>query len=185
MQTAAMVLREAASLGEVCVVTTAARGWVEVCCKVAAPELLGLMQDLRIEIIYAKEAMLACHVSQMDEEGLSFAQVCKERAMRRALRRRSRQASRHAQVGGTWSSVLSIGDSNAERRALQEVLFRHDSIDFAAFFQECHCKTVKFMKEPRIDILLVQLRILASWLKKVVGQDSDLDIDFGHLANEC
>lgn len=183
LQTAESLLREAASLGEVCVVTMAATGWVEACCRVLVPELLELMKKLCIKVIYARETMPGSHGPESAEE--SFSQVCKQRAIERALRQMSRQASRQLRTLVRWRCVLSIGRRHAERLALRELLLREDIADLALHLRGCGCKTVTLAEQPRLGGLLAQLRILVACLGKVLRHEGDLDIHFGEAKKRC
>lgn len=178
LSAAASLLRLATSLARVYVVTMAQSGWVEVCCGLLAPELGDLIEELGVGVVYAREAMPLGYCKKAFREGLSVSQLCKQRAMRRTLRSISRTSS----FAGGCASALSIGDSDAERLALQEVLFFHESIDRRGGFEECHCKTVKFMEEPRVETLLVELQIMLAWLRKMLAHEGNLDIVFPALA---
>jgi hypothetical protein len=184
LQTAASLLREAASLGEVCVVTMAAPGWVEACCNTLMPELLEVMKKLRIEVIYARETMPGQDGPESAEEFFSFSQVCRRRAMERTLRQMSRQASRQLRSLVHWRSVLTIGRCYSERLALQELLKRDDIADLALHLRHCNCKAVKLTEQPQLTILLKQLRILVTCISKVLRHAGDLDIHFEELATK-
>lgn len=184
MQTVQSLLHEAASLGQVSIVTMGARGWVEACCRVLMPELLEDMQTLRIKIVYARDTMSVCHARQVMNDGLSVAQACKQRAMRLALRQTSHKIPSPSRAAVTSRSVLGIGDSDAERLALQDVLFRYESIDRKGLFRDCHCKTVKLLEQPGFDTLVAELQILTTWIQRVLRLHGDLDLHFEDLARQ-
>jgi hypothetical protein len=95
--------------------------------------------------------------------------------MKRALRRFS-AVNRRSGLSADWRSVLSIGDCQAERLALQDVIMAGGA--------QSHCKTVKFIDAPCLDVLLAQLQILVAWLERLATHDGDVDLSFDSLATE-
>lgn len=181
--TAAATLRLAASLGRVCVVTMAKKGWVEACCLTAMPELLDALQELDISIFHAREAVPRRLLRRAAQEGLAIGQFCKEHAMKRALQE---MTAANASLGlgpTTWRSVLSVGDSEDERLALQEVLMSSGDAGRGCL-KSCYCKTVQFITSPGIEVVLAQLQILVSWLQRLLTRDGDVDVSFDRLAVE-
>jgi hypothetical protein len=183
MQATAALLRLAASMTHVCVVTMGCTGWVETCCRIVMPELLSLLVQLDIRVIYARGTMPAGYIRVASKDGLSISQQCKQRAMTRALRKLNKRTNAGARASLCWHSVLSIGDSEAERLALQDVLLDDETLDRRGAFSDCACKTVKLLDSPCLEMLLAELQIMVSWLGRLVCQDGTIDISFDDLAN--
>jgi hypothetical protein len=182
MQATAALLRLAASMTHVCVVTMGCTGWVETCCRIVMPELLSLLVQLDIRVIYARGTMPAGYIRVASKDGLSISQQCKQRAMTRALRKLDNRFNTGARTSWSWHSVLSVGDSEAERLALQDVLL-DDTLDRRGTFSDCACKTVKLLESPCLETLLAELQIIVAWLGRLMSHDGPLDISFDELAD--
>jgi hypothetical protein len=185
-RTAAAALHLAASLGRVCVITMAQKGWVEACCRMLMPEVWEVLEELRIPIVYAREAVPQSHLQRALQEGLAIDQLCKERALKSVLRRMSTANRRSAFGQGAtwWRSLLSVGDGDGERLALQDVLMAGGGKSCRGCLKSCHCKTVKLIESPQLETLRAQLQILVAWLPRLSTHDGDMDISFDRLAAE-
>jgi len=95
------------------------------------------------------------------------------RGFYRTVKRRSSDPSRPR--GRSWKNVLSIGDSTAERFAVQDVVLGRVQRDRRGRWKECRCKVVKMKTEPTVEELTFQLLRLTDLLTALVQHDNDLD----------
>merc|ERR1719148_582014 len=73
----------------------------------------------------------------------------------------------------SWKNIVSIGDSSAERFALQDVVFRRMQRSTA----ECRCKTLLLLPQPSLEQLTKETRMLQQTLASLVHHDGDIDVD--------
>lgn len=78
----------------------------------------------------------------------------------------------------SWKNVLSIGDSDAERLALQDVMWWRVQRGNGGRWKMCRCKSVKLKQEPSVTELSAQLLQLAQLLPTCVQHNDDLDLMF-------
>eukprot|EP00441_Pelagodinium_beii_P041983 CAMPEP_0197633212 /NCGR_PEP_ID=MMETSP1338-20131121/9620_1 /TAXON_ID=43686 ORGANISM="Pelagodinium beii, Strain RCC1491" /NCGR_SAMPLE_ID=MMETSP1338 /ASSEMBLY_ACC=CAM_ASM_000754 /LENGTH=349 /DNA_ID=CAMNT_0043204823 /DNA_START=196 /DNA_END=1245 /DNA_ORIENTATION=- len=158
-------LRAARKLGKIAIVTLAARPWVHTSANRFLPglDLEGLFNELDIQVSYAREGVSKQAVwSAQTEPGVNVYQLMKQKAMKRALKR-------NYGSGDTHMHVVNIGDSMIEHKAITEVLWRQDGRSI--------CKTVKLLSEPAIEILTLELQILALCYNRLVSTSSEMDLD--------
>jgi len=185
-KTAAAMLKLATSFGQVVIVTLAHEGWVETSIRNFLPGLEGVLEKLGIEVIYARNSIPARFLRGVqEEEGCDVHKALKAKAMERVLRcfYGKCHGPRKGQ-GRSWKNVLSIGDSSAERLALQDVVFQHPQVDRRGRYKECRCKCVKMLSEPSLGFLTIELQVLLSWMHAMVVYDGDIDVDFSDLDEE-
>jgi len=185
-KTTAALLKLAASVGQVVIVTLANEGWVETSIRNFLPGLDGLLEQLGIEVVYARNSIPARFLRGFQEdEGHDLHKALKARAMERVVRRfYSKSRGRRGGQGRSWKNILSIGDSMAERLALQDVVFRRQQVDRRGIYKECRCKCVKMLDEPFLGVLTVEHQVLLSWMNALVLYDGDIDVDFSDLDEE-
>jgi len=110
----------------------------------------------------------------------SQSQYLKMKAFLRVVKQfyRSRSFLRRA-LGGmrSWKNIISIGDSDAERLALQDAVFHHKQPDKNGRWKECRCKTVRFLDEPDLGQLTEQINTLRELLPALARHDGDVDLD--------
>ena len=70
----------------------------------------------------------------------------------------------------SWKNLVSIGDSTAERFALQDVVYRHVQRGRLGRWKECRCKTLQLFLEPSLE----QLQCLPALVTHV----ADVDVEF-------
>lgn len=173
----------ASSMGGVAIVTLAQRSWVEDSIARFMPSLRGLFDELDIHVVEARSAAtLPCQRATYGE-GRDLGQFMKTQAIA-WVARCFYGTGRGGGTSRSWKNVLSIGDSEAERLALQDVLFRRVQTDGQGNWRECRCKTLKLIEEPTLDQLTGQLRSLTSWLGHIARHDGDVDVDFGELLQD-
>jgi len=174
------LLRLAVSLGQVVIVTLAEVGWVEMSCRNFMPKVKQVLEELCIEVVYARQAIPSRYLKRAREEENDLTKVLKTRAMSQTIKKFYGKG-RH---GRSWKNVISIGDSAAERLALQDVIFRRVQRDGRGAPKECRCKVVKLLYEPSLERLTVEAQVLLTWLLTIVCQDEDIDIDFSEMDEE-
>jgi len=185
-KTTAALLKLARTVGHVVIVTLANEGWVETSIHNFLPALDGLLEELGIEVIHARNSIPARVLRGFrEDEGHDCHKALKARAMERVIRRfYSKSHGQTKRQGRSWKNVLSIGDSMAERLALQDVVFRRRQVDKRGMYKACRCKCVKMLGEPCLGLLTVELQVLLSWMKALVLHDGDIDVDFSDLEEE-
>lgn len=164
----AILLAAREVVGRVSIVTLARRPWVETSASWYLPgvDFEKLMQDLEIEVFYAREHITRPHIYNAQlEEGVDMFVIAKRNAMLRCLRKLygAKAKSMH---------VICVGDSTVEHLAIKEVLW--------CCPQEAgsYCKTIKLMSDPSVQNLTEELQVLTSWLQQIVVCVKDFDISF-------
>jgi len=184
------VLRAASGLGHVEIVSMACEGWIEDTVERLLPGIKGVLEELNISISLARTGLdNARRRREAFADGRDPSHFLKRTTMAKVIRSfyravRSRRSDRHK--GRSWKNVLSVGDSNVERFALQDVVMQHVQRDRFGRWKECRCKTLKLKSEPTVVELTQQLRRLSQQLPAFVGHDGDLDFElFGDLDLEA
>lgn len=206
-------LRRADDLAHVVVVTLASSGWVEMACEHLYPSMGKLLKELNIPIIYAQEHAGLGKIDydkqkfQSNEDLEQFWGLVKGRAIA------AEAASFYSQYEGqTWKNILSIGDSSFERYGLMAATSAYmqglqinssptDSKDFdlwhpgeAGCWQQVEedghvkklrAKCCKFVDQPDIEELTVQLEMCAKWLDGMVQLDRGFDLDLEVIEDEA
>jgi hypothetical protein len=158
------LLRLASSLGTVCIITLAQDPWVSMSIDNFLPNLQGLLHELKIEVVYARNTLSRKIVRGIiADESRDVAQAFKTAAMR------------HVVEQGTWANAISVGDSDAEFYSIQDVTFHHKGP------RQCLCKAVKLAEKPDLETLTVELEVLHRWLPTIVDHSGDLELDFEDL----
>jgi hypothetical protein len=179
------LLRIAVAVGTVVIITMAEDGFVETSCRNFMPKVWDILSELHIEVTYARTSLSSRFVRKAREEENDLTKVLKTRAMSKMIKKfyghgRDGSKSRNR----SWKNVISIGDSSAERSALQDVILRKEQRDSRGVPKECRCKVVKLITEPSLERLTAQLQALVNWIATIAGQDGDIDIDFGDLIED-
>jgi hypothetical protein len=177
-ETLTELLRLASALGHVAIVTMATSQWIQECTKKHMPSLTGLFHELGIEVVAARSTLSRSARAAAFGECRDPSQFAKTCAMERVARRfyRGRDGMRRAPK--SWKNILGIGDSSAERLALQDVVFRHVQRDRLGRSKDCRCKTVMLLDSPSLLKLTAQVQVLIHWLPTLVHHDGDVDLDF-------
>jgi len=163
-QAALQVLRKAASLGSVAVVTLAERAWIKVACRQYVPALAEEIAGL--DVFYAGEQKVL--ELRAGATMLDFCTMQKKRAMEEALGILSdRLGPRTA-----WRSLVSIGDSEAEINAAKDL-----GRESRATGQVTWTKTVKLRDHPDLAQLTDQLRTLDQMLPDLVASEGSRSIE--------
>lgn len=154
------LLHVAASIGQVQIVTMAKESWVHECITDLMPSLWTTLSELKIPIVSARTNMSSHLMREAMADERVPAQFLKTKVFNRIVR------------SGGWSNILSIGDSEAERLALQDIVFRHSKKD-------CLCKTVLLEAEPELAVLTAEVQFVSLLLPVLASHigDAHYDID--------
>jgi hypothetical protein len=177
------LLRTAAALGGVGIVTMACQEWVQECIQTLMPEVGGVLRELGIEVVSARTSASKQFLRESQGDAREPAHFLKRKAMARVIKKFYREPNfirRTMRVGTrrSWKNIISIGDSQAERLALQDIVFQHTQRDRYGRCKECRCKTLLLMQEPNIQDLIRQHRAIREGLAALVRHDGDIDIEF-------
>mmetsp|Transcript_47788 Transcript_47788/g.75551 ORF Transcript_47788/g.75551 Transcript_47788/m.75551 type:complete len:172 (-) Transcript_47788:112-627(-) len=167
-------------LGGVTIITMAKTYWVEDCINTLMPEVGRILKELGIEVVSARTSI----THQLHREAMGdcrdYSQYLKKKAMQRVVKRFYRQLSSCLATMDcmpSWKNIISIGDSDAERLALQDAVGYLSQYDKYGRVQQCRCKTVRLVEEPSLEKLTEQLNSLAELLPGLVLHDGDVDLD--------
>lgn len=177
------LLRLATEFGRVVIVTLAKPEWVQDSIRNFMPSLDGLLEELGIDVAHARDTARPWSRRRGVEQGQDYGQILKTQTMA-WVARRFYGTGRGGRPARSWKNVLSIGDSDVERLALQDVIFRRVQTDGNGNWQECRCKTLKLLEEPSVEQLTGQLESLATWLGFIARYDGDVDIDIGEALDD-
>lgn len=173
-ETVGALLRQAASLGTVVIVTAALRGWVDATIQNFMPSLCGLLEELGIEVKYANECMPVSRLFAANkDDGADLPKLMKKKAMSQALKQfygRSRKSR-------SWKNIINVGDSEAELNAMTDLVLGHRQLDNKGNAKRFRSKSVKLDKSPTYELLTMELQVLQAWLFQMVNRDSDFFID--------
>jgi hypothetical protein len=157
------VLRAASKVGHVGIVTLGNKIWVKQVLRdfMSGQGLEELLKELKIDFYFA-------NLPRQPERGMPAGVAGKMETFKRAI---------SAMHDGEIMNVTSIGDSNFERVALQNVM-----ADTAFSGSNGVCKTVKLPSNPDIGSLTKDLRLLLEQLPAIVTRQESFDCDFPLLA---
>mmetsp|Transcript_20342 Transcript_20342/g.38503 ORF Transcript_20342/g.38503 Transcript_20342/m.38503 type:complete len:381 (+) Transcript_20342:74-1216(+) len=177
VQTVVALLKLASELGHVKLVTLAKPAWLESSIANFLPGLVGVLQHFDVEIVYARDSMPERDQFRAANDDRDVGQVLKTKAISGVVKRFYNSGRRTR----SWKNILSIGDSECEKYAVQDVVFRHSQKDHAGHEKRCRCKAVKMLERPDLLFLTGQLQAIISWLAKIAYYDGDMDIDLDDL----
>eukprot|EP00928_Gymnodinium_smaydae_P000691 TRINITY_DN10266_c0_g1_i2.p1 TRINITY_DN10266_c0_g1~~TRINITY_DN10266_c0_g1_i2.p1 ORF type:complete len:481 (-),score=59.19 TRINITY_DN10266_c0_g1_i2:90-1403(-) len=166
-------LRTVAALaGEVVIVTLATPEWVESCMRNFLPRIVDELAELKIRISYAREALSRHKVRGAALEGKDVLPLMKRAAMKTAIKRFYSQRPKQS-----WKNCISIGDSTAERDALEELMFTRFQCSPSGVQKVVRCKTVKFLSSPSLNDLTSELELMISLFSALAHYDGDISYD--------
>lgn len=162
----------------VSIVTLAKSPWVENCIDSFAPELGRTVKELGIRVCYARDSANSeteydKHDFQSNEERAMYWTSVKAKAIGMECKRCYSQYP-----GQTWKNVISFGDSDFERQGTKDVVKQWCADNARTAYQLPRTKTVKFLDDPTCDEVADQLKMLSSWIARLVAQDRGFSIDF-------
>jgi len=173
-QTVSALLRRAASLGKVVIVTLATLEWVDMVIQNFLPSLKDLLEELHIEVRSARSFITSRVKLMAIEDGVDRYVLMKARAISCVLRE---FYGRRPKSARSWKNIISVGDSDVEHHALSEVVMSHQQRDKNGREKPFRVKIVKLQPKPTYEVLTAELQILSSWLLKIVNHDGDLLLD--------
>mmetsp|Transcript_79726 Transcript_79726/g.151398 ORF Transcript_79726/g.151398 Transcript_79726/m.151398 type:complete len:735 (-) Transcript_79726:23-2227(-) len=172
-------LRTASNFGHVAIVTLAKQGWVELSMQNFMPGLIKVMEELGVDIIYAREALSRWKLRSAVLDELNVFQLMKQEAFRHSIKR-FYSSGKGRRCKRSWKNVLCVGDSETERDAVTEVVFRHSQLDKNGSEIPCRCKTVKLPEDPDLQQLTTELQLLSNWLEALAQFDGDIGLDLSN-----
>jgi len=182
---AVALLRRAATVGRVAIVTLAKEGWVETSIRQFMPALEGLLEELGVEVIYARASLPAHRLERLYEDGRDPLRALKTASMSRIIKDFHQTGGRSgASKSRSWKNIVSIGDSDAEYYGVQDAILCHKQTDRHGAWKECRCKAVKILGKPSLEVLTAEMTLLWDWMEALVCHDGDVDIDFDSLKVE-
>ncbi|CAK9101826.1 unnamed protein product [Durusdinium trenchii] len=161
-------------------ITLSQRPWVEQSMKAFLPKLAELWEAAGVSVHYAVEeyvqkqpwaswclkssgpSLLESTVMEM-----SFRSQQKRKVMKRLLR--------GFYQGQSCCHAISIGDGLAERNALQDIAWCHESLTEQCCDITLQVKTIQMLEDPMAAELKVELQVLREWLPAVVDCHQDFD----------
>jgi len=167
------LLRAASEVGKTIILTNAQPGWVEISCKNFLPNVWGVIQELQIDVIYARQSIeldTATSTIYDYNYNANAPQLWKEKAMKDHI---GKFYSRY--LHQSWKNIVSIGDQLCEHNACRIVTLARPSQK-----RKCRTKTIKLVEEPAIDNLTAQLQVLNQWINGIVGYDGELNVDLSN-----
>lgn len=179
------LLKLAASLGKVVIVTLAETGWVESVCRFFFPGIHRLLQELDVTIVYAKSLMSPEDAQNEPKDASTYAgklfwSQVKGKAVQQELERFYSQYE-----GQSWKNVVSIGDADFERLGTRLVTAEYQKAlgvldseggeEVSGHVYKVRTKTFKMIENPMIDELEVQHNLLLKWLPLIVKLDGNFD----------
>eukprot|EP00928_Gymnodinium_smaydae_P096792 TRINITY_DN8620_c0_g3_i1.p1 TRINITY_DN8620_c0_g3~~TRINITY_DN8620_c0_g3_i1.p1 ORF type:complete len:423 (+),score=59.27 TRINITY_DN8620_c0_g3_i1:140-1270(+) len=166
-------LRAVAALSaEVVIVTLGTPEWVEGCMKIVMPQLMDELFQLNISISYAREAGFGRKVRGAILEGMDALPILKRESMRKTLMQFYSKRPKQS-----WKNCISIGDSLAERHALEELTFTRLQCSDSGKQKVVRCKTIKFVSSPSVRDLTSEIELMISYISALVHYDGDFSYD--------
>mmetsp|Transcript_153694 Transcript_153694/g.272574 ORF Transcript_153694/g.272574 Transcript_153694/m.272574 type:complete len:323 (-) Transcript_153694:201-1169(-) len=172
------LLQAAAEIGKVRIVTMADITWIRMCIAELMPGLKNILDELQIPIVEARAARTPRLTREANADAREPSHFYKTKAMQKVV---SDFYGAKTPCQRSWKNILSIGDSECEKYAVQDVVFRHSQKDHAGHEKRCRCKAVKMLERPDLLFLTGQLQAIISWLAKIAYYDGDMDIDLDDL----
>lgn len=174
-------LRTASELGRVVVVTMAQKQWVNDCIEKFLPGVGDLLRELKIDIVSARESITQRIKRCAFSDDRNPSQYLKTRAMEHVIKKFYKSSGLFTVPGRSckrsWKNIISIGDSAAERLALQDIVFQHVQRGRQGEWKECRCKTILLLEEPEMEQLTKQVTMLPKLLQPLVRYDGDIHVD--------
>jgi len=154
------LLVNASKHGQVCIITNAETGWVELSCKKYLP---GLARELFSGRYYIRSARSE-YERTGDPNSTPFGWKCKAFMNETQIFFDKKGPMR----SGEKRNVVSFGDSAHEREALL-----HCSKMLGADYV---CKTIKFMERPSVTTLQTQQKMMLGSLDRIIQMPAPLDL---------
>lgn len=166
-------LRASSAIAKTIILTNAQVTWVEISCKNFMPRVWPVIQELGIDIVYARQSVEQDIATSRELDynyNANAPQLWKERAMKDNI---SKFYSQY--LHQSWKNIVSIGDQICEHNALRIV-----SVARPSGKKKCRTKTVKLIEEPTIENLVAENQVIIQWLNGLVQYDGDLNVDLSN-----
>ncbi len=166
-------LRASSAVAKTIILTNAQVTWVEISCKNFMPRVWPVIQELGIDIVYARQSVEQDVATSRELDynyNANAPQLWKERAMKDNI---SKFYSQY--LHQSWKNIVSIGDQICEHNALRIVSLARPSGK-----KKCRTKTVKLIEEPTIENLVAENQVIIQWLNGLVQYDGDLNVDLSN-----
>jgi hypothetical protein len=180
-------LRAASTIAHIRIVTMATNDWIQLCFSRLMPDFSAFLAELGIEIVIARDFLTHRVKAQVASDGncRDMSQFLKTQAIDKVIKefyntpRPDGPAKKRS-----WKNIMGIGDSSAERLALQDVAFRHQQRSHSGRWKDYRYKTLMLLDQPSIEELTQEIGVLKRWLPELLSHDGDLDIDIdrGNMA---
>jgi hypothetical protein len=167
------VLRASVLIAKTIILTNAQVSWVEISCKNFMPRVWPVIQELKIDIVYARQSVeqdVAVSRELDYNYNANAPQLWKERAMKDNI---SRFYSQY--LHQSWKNIVSVGDQVCEHNACRIVAMARPTGK-----KKCRTKTVKLIEEPSIENLIAENQVILQWLGGLVQFDGDLSVDLSN-----
>jgi hypothetical protein len=167
------VLRASSAIAKTIILTNAQVTWVEISCKNFMPRVWPVIQELGIDIVYARQSVEQDVATSRELDynyNANAPQLWKERAMKDNI---SKFYSQY--LHQSWKNIVSIGDQICEHNALRIV-----SVARPSGKKKCRTKTVKLIEEPTVENLVAENQVIIQWLNGLVQYDGALNVDLSN-----
>eukprot|EP00913_Durusdinium_trenchii_P030617 g28674.t1 len=155
IDTALQFLETILCAGKPVCITLSQRPWVEQSMKAFLPKLAELWEEWASWCLKSSgPSLLESTVMEM-----SFRSQQKRKVMKRLLR--------GFYQGQSCCHAISIGDGLAERNALQDIAWCHESLTEQCCDITLQVKTIQMLEDPMAAELKVELQVLREWLPAV------------------
>jgi len=162
-------LRKASTLGHVAIVTLGQNTWVRESAAKWLPmlDIEALFKELGIQVIYARDCIKKQHVTMSKhDEGVNLYTIAKSMGIAKVVRRRRKR-------GVFNGNVMCMGDSHFEHDAVKDLLW---GMAEEVPNMNPTCKTVRFMTDPSLNELGLQLECLTKFMQPMAAGRDDFDI---------
>jgi hypothetical protein len=171
-------LKQASTLGKVVIVTMAEQHWVNSTMSSLLPDLAKVLLKLEIDVVSARESRRQRLWRQAFSDDRDPSQFFKTKAMEKVIKQFHKTPSRFgSRKSRSWKNIISIGDSVAERLALQDLVFRKSQRSRHGEWKECRCKTLLLIENPDLQQMTAQMHKMFKILSVLVKHDGDIHVD--------
>jgi len=185
----------ACELGHVVIVTLALNPWVTLSSSNFFERVGKLIKAQNIDIVYAQEAVNNQEKGvsgETNDEIMAYWTGKKRAAIEKEIR------TFYEKSNSSWKNVLSIGDSDFERRAAiqsmedyadsspskllqskskgdEDMMCRSGFV--GSHYRRIRMKTVKMFDSPNLDDITTEIAMLYKWLPFIVKKDGGFDVN--------
>lgn len=150
------LLQTAKQHGDVCIITNAETGWVELSCKKFMPNVWTVVRD--ISVCSARSSYEHLHPSSP----ISWKTEAFSKAISVHLTNLGSNSPRESKL-----SIISVGDSLSERQALSKSARNYENV---------YAKSIKFNDKPTIEELQYQMHVIFDCFSWLTNHPGNLDL---------